>query len=87
MLPPWTLVLPVELRSTLERLVFNVTPPLRVVLEARGDPLLPLVPMRMAPALPLLVAVVSINPDPVIESGAEVEGATVMAPPAPLAVA
>ena len=86
MLPPWNLVLPVELSSTLERLVFNLTPPLRVVSEAMGDPVLPLVPMRMAPALPLLVAVVSINPDPVMESGAALEGATAMAPPAPLAV-
>ena len=85
MLPPWTLVLPVELRSTLERFVCSRTPSLRLRSEAVVEPGAALVePIRMAPAIPELAGWVSISPGPLICRGAAAAGATVMAPPAPV---
>ena len=84
-LPPCRLVVPVEAKSTLERLVCSRTPSLRLRSEAVVAPGAALVePSRMAPALPELAGWVSIRPGPFICRGATAAGATVMAPPAPV---
>ncbi|MFN7741156.1 MAG: hypothetical protein ACK5RA_13005, partial [Cyanobacteriota bacterium] len=84
MLPPWKLVLPVAARSTLARLVCSCTPSLRLRSEAVVEPWSALVePIRITPAVPEPVDLVSISPGPLISRGAVAAGATVMAPPLP----